>query len=189
MTNCKNIIFVLLLVCSLIGNTFAQPIPPWYKTNTDTSSSFIEADSTVAYNKLLAQTYAGSSDGVSVAGTLIGGGLTITGLICFVAVATADVHTDKSKSNTEQFGEAMAIGAGGAALILTGVLCTLIGLPILIYNISSSGSGQKKYANNRDDLQNELDYHKTKNSASQLMIAPTINLMNAGGGFNAILLF
>ena len=145
MTNCKNIIFVLLLVCSLIGNTFAQPIPPWYKTNTDTSSSFIEADSTVAYNKLLAQTYAGSSDGVSVAGTLIGGGLTITGLICFVAVATSRRSHRQIK--------------------------------------------QKNHANNRDDLQNELNYHKTKNSASQLMIAPTINLMNASGGFNAILQF
>lgn len=188
MTNCKNIIFVLLLACSLIGNTFAQPIPPWYKTNTD-SSSFIEADSTVAYNKLLTQTYAGSSDGVSVAGTLIGGGLTITGIILVIATVTSDVSTDKSKSSAEQFGEAMAVGAGGAAMILTGVVLTLVGLPILIYNISSGGSGQKKYANNRDDLQNELDYHKTKNSASQLMIAPTINLMNAGGGFNAILQF
>ena len=188
MTNCKNIIFVLLLACSLIGNTFAQPIPPWYKTDTDTSSSFIEADSTVAYNKLLAQTYAESSDGVSVVGTLIGGGLTLSGIILVIATVTSDVSTDKSKSSAEQFGEAMAVGAGGTAMILTGVVLTLVGLPILIYNISS-GSGQKGYANNRDDLQNELDYYKTKNNSPQLMIAPTINLMSAGGGLNAILQF
>ena len=54
MTNCRNIIFALLLVCSLFGNTFAQTYP-WYNYKTSTNNTKMEIDSVDFYNNLIAQ--------------------------------------------------------------------------------------------------------------------------------------
>ena len=196
MATSKNIILVFLLVCTLFSNAFAQTKSPWHETwqitehkaETSTNNTNMEIDSVDFYNNLIAQESAESNYGANVAGAFIGGGLTITGLICFIGAATTDVKTDKSKSSAEQIGEAVAVGAAGAFLMLTGVTFTLIGLPLFIYNINKY-SKHKGHAENRDAYQRSLDRYLENKHSMRLMVAPAVNLLSAGGGINAVLQF
>ena len=188
MTNCRNIIFALLLVCSLFGNTFAQTYP-WYNYKTSTNNTKMEIDSVDFYNNLIAQEDSNAKYNANVVGMVFGGILTGIGIISFIRAEQMAHHdTDKSKSKKDQFAEGLGYSLASGLATVKGTIFTLIGLPIFIYNISKY-SVHKRHAENRDAYQKSLDQYLENKHSMQLIVAPAVNLLSGGGGINAVLQF
>ncbi len=98
-------------------------------------------------------------------GIVLGGELTIFGIMCIMS-ATASITEAKDKSDkksTESFGDAMGNAVKAGALTVMGVFCTLIGLPILVYN------GYKYSQAQQDEQKNALEKNKPLKQFAQLI--------------------
>ena len=188
MTNCRNIIFALLLVCSLLGIAFAQPVPPWYETGTNVNNPNVEIDSISIYYRLINEENANANYGANTVGMIMGGGLTGLGIVFLISAATSKPSTDNSKSKAEQFGEAMGNSVGVFIATFAGIIFTFGGVPLFIYNINKY-SERKRHAEYRDAYKKALDQYLSKKHSMRLMVTPAVNLLSGGGGINAVLQF
>ncbi|WP_173475165.1 hypothetical protein [Fibrobacter succinogenes] len=123
----KNIIFIFLLTSSLLCSANAAQN---HQVSSKVESKLDNIDfykNSVA-NKTTAQP--------EEKGIVLGSELTVFGIMCLMS-ATASPTEAKDKSNkksAESIGDAMGNAVEAGALTVMGVICTLIGLPILIYN-------------------------------------------------------
>lgn len=123
----KNIIFIFLLTSSLLCSANAA--------QNHQASSKVESklDNIDFYkNSVTNKTTAQPEE----KGIVLGSELTVFGIMCLMS-ATASPTEAKDKSNkksAESIGDAMGNAVEAGALTVMGVICTLIGLPILIYN-------------------------------------------------------
>lgn len=188
MTNCRNIIFALLLVCSLFGNTFAQR-SPWHETwqitehkaETSTNITNMEIDSVEFYEKLINEYNKDASYSQNVAGIIIGAPLSFIGSLFFI--------TGLYQANTSSGLK----GVGGVVAVIGSIPLLLIGVPVYIYN-KSKYSEHKRNAEIRDAYQRALNGYLEKRyleneHSMRLMVTPAVNLLGAGGGINAVLQF
>ena len=123
----KNILFIFLLTSSLLCSANAAQN---HQVSSKVESKLDNIDfykNSVA-NKTTAQP--------EEKGIVLGSELTVFGIMCLMS-ATASPTEAKDKSNkksAESIGDAMGNAVEAGALTVMGVICTLIGLPILIYN-------------------------------------------------------
>ena len=123
----KTIIFIFLLTSSLLCSANAAQN---HQVSSKVESKLDNIDfykNSVA-NKTTAQP--------EEKGIVLGSELTVFGIMCLMS-ATASPTEAKDKSNkksAESIGDAMGNAVEAGALTVMGVICTLIGLPILIYN-------------------------------------------------------
>ena len=183
MATSKNIILVFLLVCALFGNALAQRMSPWHETwhitkhnETSINNTNMEIDSVEFYEKLIEKYNEDASYSQNVVGIIIGAPLSFIGSLFFI--------TGLYQANTSNGLK----GVGGAIAVIGSIPLLLIGLPVYIYN-RSKYSEHKRNADIRDDYQNALNKYKQKKKSAQLIIAPAVNLLSAGGGINAVLQF
>ena len=184
MATSKNIILAFLLVCALFGNAFAQTKSPWHETwnitrhnETSINNTNMEIDSVEFYEKLIEKYNEDASYSQNVFGIIIGAPLSFVGSIFFIA----GLYQANTSSGLKR--------AGGGIAVIGSIPLLLIGVPVYIYN-RNKYSEHKRNAEIRDDYQKALNKYKSKKKSAQLIIAPTINLANAGGGgINAVLQF
>ena len=199
------IFIIILLFTSSLCNIYAQAIPPWYEPEPNKATLQAKIDSIPIYEQLIAEENAQANYRPNVTGMIIGGCLAGTGIISIIYAATytpekkqhnSNCSSEKTSSSkrTCEFQELVTgslDGLGDGITVglsyLLGITFSLIGLPIFIYN-SVQYNYHKEHANYRDELQERLMYYKSKNNSTQLIIAPTVNLLG-GTGFNATLRF
>ena len=146
----KNILFIFLLTSSLICSANAAQ---HHQVSSKVESKLDNIDfykNSVA-NKTAAQP--------GEKGIVLGSELTVFGIMCLMS-ATASPTEAKDKSNkksAESIGDAMGNAVEAGALTVMGVICTLIGLPILIYN------GYKYSQAQQDQKQDEQKVALEKN--------------------------
>ena len=204
MTNCPRFIIGILLLCLIFSNTSAQPVPPWYETESNKVNSDAKIDSVAFYEQLIALENTQANYESNIAGMIAGGCLTGLGTIFVIYAATYESNKktinecnsektgaskkacelkDFSTSTIEGMGEGLKVGF----FYLIGGILSLTGLPIFIYNFSQYNN-HKEHATYRNQLQQKLDYYKyrSEKNPALLIVIPTVNLMG-GVGFNAIL--
>ena len=210
MATSKNIILAFLLVCALFGNVFAQMIPPpWYETETvkknslekttndpqnpntefNNGKSTVVIDSIAIYYKMINLEHAEAKYTANAVGMVGGGLLTALGIACIISANNTEKSYDNSKSKFENDLSNSIASSTKKIAAIAGVIFILGGLPIFIYNLNTY-SDRKKHAEYRDTLKKSLERYIAKKKSAQLIIVPTINLANAGGGgINAVLQF
>ena len=175
MTNCPIFIIGILLLCLIFSNTSAQPVPPWYETESNKVNSNAKIDSIAFYENLISQANVNANYKPNITGMVVGGSLTGIGII--LSCSAENSKHNSSKSSLDGLAE-------GVVTRLGGIFLTSIGLPVFIYNFIKYLE-HKDHANYRDEVQQKLWDYKSKNSA-KLIITPTVNFMG-GVGFHAIL--
>ena len=162
---CKNTIFAFLLIGALFCYSHAELYPD---------------------EVLIDSTYTEQSSS-SNTGLVIGSVLTGIGVIFFIAAANTS-HTKQDKP-IEDVTVGVAEGMAAVAIGGLGVIFSLIGLPILLYNICSKISASPDHPLMNDDFVFSPGLRKTQKSSVQIQFTPTINFMNSSAGFNATLKF
>ena len=159
----KNILFIFLLTSSLICSAnAAQHHQVSSKVESKIDNIDIHNNSTAnKSNKTEAQP--------EEKGIVLGSELTVFGIMCIMS-ATASPTEAKDKTNkksAESIGEAAENAVKSGTLTVMGVICTLIGLPILIYN------GYKYRQAQQDQKQDEkkitLEKSKPQKQFAQLI--------------------
>lgn len=146
----KNIIFIFLLTSSLLCSANAAQ-------NHQVSSKVESKLDNIDFYKNSVANKTAAQPGEK--GIVLGSELTVFGIMCLMS-ATASPTEDKDKSNkksAESIGDAMGNAVEAGALTVMGVICTLIGLPILIYN------GYKYSQAQQDQKQDEQKVALEKN--------------------------
>lgn len=146
----KNIIFIFLLTSSLLCSANAAQ-------NHQVSSKVESKLDNIDFYKNSVANKTAAQPGEK--GIVLGSELTVFGIMCIMS-ATASPTEDKDKSNkksAESIGDAMGNAVEAGALTVMGVICTLIGLPILIYN------GYKYSQAQQDQKQDEQKVALEKN--------------------------
>lgn len=146
----KNILFIFLLTSSLICSANAAQ-------NHQVSSKVESKLDNIDFYKNSVANKTAAQPGEK--GIVLGSELTVFGIMCLMS-ATASPTEDKDKSNkksAESIGDAMGNAVEAGALTVMGVICTLIGLPILIYN------GYKYSQAQQDQKQDEQKVALEKN--------------------------
>lgn len=141
----KNILFIFLLTSSLICSANAaqhHQVSSKVKSNID-NINFHNNSTANKSNKTEAQP--------EEKGIVLGSELTIFGIMCIMSATASPTETknQSNKKSAESFGEAAENALKSGTLTVMGVICTLIGLPILIYN------GYKYRQAQQDQKQNE----------------------------------
>jgi len=147
----KNIIFIFLLTSSLLCSANAAQ-------NHQVSSKVESKLDNIDFYKNSVANKTAAQPGEK--GIVLGSELTVFGIMCLMS-ATASPTEAKDKSNkksAESIGDAMGNAVEAGALTVMGVICTLIGLPILIYN------GYKYSQAQQDQKQDEqkITHEKSK---------------------------
>lgn len=146
----KNIIFIFLLTSSLLCSANAAQ-------NHQVSSKVESKLDNIDFYKNSVANKTAAQPGEK--GIVLGSELTVFGIMCLMS-ATASPTEAKDKSNkksAESIGDAMGNAVEAGALTVMGVICTLIGLPILIYN------GYKYSQAQQDQKQDEQKVALEKN--------------------------
>ena len=146
----KNILFIFLLTSLLICSANAAE-------NHQVSSKVESKLDNIDFYKNSVANNTAAQPGEK--GIVLGSELTVFGIMCLMS-ATASPTEAKDKSNkksAESIGDAMGNAVEAGALTVMGVICTLIGLPILIYN------GYKYSQAQQDQKQDEQKVALEKN--------------------------
>lgn len=200
MAYCKIIFFAFF---ALFYNTFAQPVPPWYETGANKNNPDTQIDSVAIYENLYAQANANANYKPNIIGMAVGGTLTVLGTVFIISAATdtpekksinCNGETTSASKKTCEFQESTTntiqdFGSGlkvGFSYII-GATLSLIGIPIFIYNFNKYES-HRNNAIYCDEIQQKLQYYKSRHNSTQLVITPSVNLMGSIG-FNALLRF
>jgi hypothetical protein len=125
----KNILFVFLLTSSLICSANAAQ-------NSSTFSKFeSKFDNIDFYKNIVANKSSDTEAEPGKDGIILGSGLTVFGIMCLMSATNPNEAKNKSsKKSKESIGDAVGGAVEAGKLTFMGVICTLIGLPILIYN-------------------------------------------------------
>jgi hypothetical protein len=125
----KNILFVFLLTSSLICSANAAQ-------NSSTFSKFeSKFDNIDFYKNIVANKSNDTEVEPGKDGIILGSGLTVFGIMCLMSATSSNESKDKSnKKSSDSIGDAVGDAVEAGKLTFMGVVCTLIGLPILIYN-------------------------------------------------------
>jgi len=166
---------VIFLVCNYC---FAQ-----IKSDIDSSRIYYDLIAEENYNA----DYKPNVTGMIIGGSLIGVGMFLAG------VAIYEWYSMRSHPDLEDFGDGLGRSILGAFCILGSIPFLGVGIPVLSYNIYQY-SVRKKHACKRDEYQNALDRYKLRNndgesSVFRIMLLPSLNVIDGGGGLNAFLLF
>lgn len=105
---------------------------------------------------------------------------------------SSDARTNKARENTGKAIDGIGKGLGEAILagllVTVGVVALIVAIPIIIYNI-----GEKMaYSDNpfiKNDFTDSSGGRNPQKSTIQIEFAPSINSVNTGAGFSAILSF
>ena len=188
MATSRNIIFVILLVCALFGNAFAQTYP-WNNIQTHPNNINVEIDSTTIYQDLIKQESARANYNANKVGIVIGGAvICLGGFVLFLAENQSNQPTDKSKSQIDQIGEGLGNAINTFILGILGVMITGGGGAILAVNIVKY-KRHKRHAEKRDEYQEALNRYMEQKHSMRFVVTPAVNLLSGGGGLNAILQF
>lgn len=148
-----------------------------------------EIDSVEVYYDLIAEENYNADYKPNVTGMIVGGSLTGVGifLISFGMYELFSVPDNPKSLN------GLADGILGTFCVLGSIPFLGVGIPVLSYNIYQY-SVRKKHACKRDEYQNALDRYKLRNndgesSVFRIMLFPSLNVIDGGGGLNAFLLF
>lgn len=165
---CKNTIFAFLLIGALFCYSHAELYPD---------------------EVLIDSTYTEQSSS-SNTGLVIGSVLTGIGVVFFIAAATYTPKEDNTTLKDCLDGKRCSLVGDLTVPTYTalGVIFSLIGVPIIIYNISKNSITPDHPLMN-DDFVFSPGLRKTQKSSVQIQFTPTINFMNSSAGFNATLKF
>lgn len=125
----------------------------------------------------------------NVTGMIVGGSLTGIGLVLVgLGIYELSIVPDKSESLNDAAG-----GFLGTFCILGSIPFFGFGIPVLSYNIYQYNV-RKKQARKCDGYQNALDCYKLRKydgemGMFQIMLFPSLNVIDKGGGLKALLLF
>ena len=147
----KNILFIFLLTSSLIcsANAAQNHLVP--------SKAESKIDNINFHNNSIANKSNKTAVQPEEKGIVLGSELTVFGIMCIMS-ATASPTEAKNQSNKKAAsGEAAENAVKSGTLTVMGVICTLIGLPILIYN------GYKYRQAQQDQKQDEQKITLEKN--------------------------
>ena len=147
----KNILFIFLLTSSLIcsANAAQNHLVP--------SKAESKIDNINFHNNSIANKSNKTAVQPEEKGIVLGSELTVFGIMCIMS-ATASPTEAKNQSNKKSaIGEAAENAIKSGTLTVMGVICTLIGLPILIYN------GYKYRQAQQDQKQDEQKITLEKN--------------------------
>ena len=174
----------------------------------DSIPAAAEPDSIAIYEELIARENAQSHYQSSQLGIVVGSGMTIGGVIWFHSVWTRHRALKREIAAREDikassFGEAlddMAFGIGAAAQTLAdymeGVLSFTVGLAgVAIFGTCVSAyKSRKEHAAKRDEYRDSLERLRRREkekgqSAVQVLLVPTVDVANAGGGASVMVMF
>lgn len=165
---CKNTIFAFLLIGALFCYSHAELYPD---------------------EVLIDTTYTEQSSS-SNTGLVIGSVLTGIGVVFFIAAATYTPKEDNTTLKDCLDGKRCSLAGDLTAPTYTalGVIFSLIGVPIIIYNISKNSITPDHPLMN-DDFVYSPKRRNPQKSYVQIQFTPTVNFMNSSAGFNATLRF
>ena len=147
----KNILFIFLLTSSLICSANAAQ---HHQVSSKVESKIDNID---IHNNSIANKSNKTAVQPEEKGIVLGSELTVFGIMCIMS-ATASPTEAKNQSNKKSaIGEAAENAVKSGTLTVMGVICTLIGLPILIYN------GYKYRQAQQDQKQDEQKITLEKN--------------------------
>lgn len=148
-----------------------------------------EIDSAKVYYDLIAEENYNADYKPNVTGMIVGGSLTGVGIF----LLGTGIYAFSSMPNEPGSVNDAAGGFLGTFCILGSIPFLGVGIPILSYNIYQY-SVRKKHACKRDEYQNALDRYKLRkndgeSSVFRIMIFPSLNVNDRGGGLKTLLLF
>lgn len=165
---CKNTIFAFLLIGALCCYSHAELYP----------------------DEVLIDTTYQEQSSSSNTGIVIGSVLTGIGVVFFIAAATYTPKEDNTtlKDCLDEKRCSLAGDLTGPTYAALGVIFSLIGIPIIIYNFSKNSITPDHPLMN-DDFVYSPKHRNPQKSSVQIQFTPTINFMNSSAGFNATLRF
>ena len=148
-----------------------------------------EADSSQIYYDLIAEENYKADYKPNVTGMIVGGSLTGVGIF----LLGTGIYAISSMPNEPGSINDAAGGFLGTFCILGSIPFLGSGIPVLSYNIYQY-TVRKKQASKRDEYQNALDRYKLRNNGGEssvfrIMLFPSLNVMDRGGGLVALLRF
>ena len=158
----KNILFIFLLTSSLICSANAAQ---HHQVSSKVESKIDNID---FHNNSIANKSNKTEAQPEEKGIVLGSELTVFGIMCIMSATNPSETKDKSnKKSAESIGEAAENAVESGKLTVMGIICTLIGLPILIYN------GYKYRQAQQDQKQDEkkitLEKSKPQTQFAQLI--------------------
>ena len=153
------------------------------------SSKNNEIDSVEVYYDLIAEENYNADYKPNVTGMIVGGSLTGVGIF----LLGTGIYAFSSMPNEPESVNDAAGGFLGTFCILGSIPFLGFGLPILSYNIYQY-SARKEHARKRDEYQNALDRYKLRKKDGEsrtfrIMLFPSLNVIDGGGGLKALLSF
>lgn len=156
----------------------------------------IESDRSMAWQER-SSTKEGSStgnpsnnakNGMVVGGVVagLGGLLIIRGIYLLNSpISSKSDNEDAAQRFAEDFATGVGQGLTGILELLVGIPMVLVGIPILIYN----GTQYSIKNESNDEFQMALERQKANQRTVTVTIIPTVNIVNASGGINALFHF
>ncbi len=129
-----------------------------------------------------------AKNGMVVGGVVagLGGLLIIRGIYLLNSpISSKSDNEDAAQRFAEDFATGVGQGLIGILELLVGIPMVLVGIPILIYN----GTQYSIKNESNDEFQMALERQKANQRTVTVTIIPTVNIVNASGGINALFHF